>query len=471
MHMKRKWTGRTRCSGLRSTSCFLVLLLLPPGAAAASEALMELLRALHENGTIDAQTYQQVRTVAEQENGTGLATPEHPAVVEDTGRAGRAATAGDRRDAGIQITTRGKFEVLSEDGDFSFRIGGRVETDVAFYREDGARHNDGTEIRRARLFASGTLWEHWKYKLQYDFTGSGINGLQDTYLEYRGPAPVSLRIGHFKEPFGLQNMASEKYLLFTERALLHAFTPGRNIGVQIATGGSNWTLAAGLFGEGRDGALADDDEGIGISTRGTIAPMLTDRTRVHLGAALSYRNTGSVDSVRFRQRPESHVTKQFLVDTGPIETGDFLRAGLEAALISGAFSLESEYHYVDINRRGAALPDPAFSGFYVQGGWFITGESSPYNPRRGVFGKPVLNGVVGKGGTGALQLAMRYSSLDLNDADINGGDAQTLTFGLKWYTTPNIHLSANYVKTLEVNGGPADESGPDAVQLRAEVQF
>lgn len=460
----------------RTTHLIIALLLMLSSnsvLAGNNQALMELLKALQENGTIDASTYQLVKSVAEQESGPGNATS--TATVSLDEKIEKAVTEkiakNNEENNNVTINTKGKFEVTSNDGEFKFRAGGRIQVDGATYSEDVSRHNDGTELRRVRLFAQGTLWQHWNYKLQYDFTGSGIDGLQDAYIDYRGLKPVSVKFGHFKEPFGLQNMTSSKYVAFTERALISAFSPGRNIGIQLGTHGENWSLNAGVFGQGRDGALADEDEGMAVSGRATYSPKLSADTRIHLGAALSHRETGSVDSLRFRERPESHLTNQRLVDTGSINADNFLRVGLEAALVSGPFSLESEYNYIDLNRSGSTLPDLDFSGYYVQGSWFITGESIPYNASKGTFGKPRINGIVGKGGMGALQLAMRFSSLDLNDADISGGEEQNFTVGLNWYTTPNIRLSANYVNVLDVKGGTAAGDEPDAFQVRAQVEF
>jgi len=63
-------------------------------------------------------------------------------------------------------------------------------------------------------------------------------------------------MGHFKEPFSLQNMTSSKYVLFTERGLPHVFAEGRNPGFQLSRNGENWSAAVGLYGEG----INDGDE-------------------------------------------------------------------------------------------------------------------------------------------------------------------------------------------------------------------
>ncbi|MEO5355622.1 MAG: porin, partial [Magnetococcus sp. XQGC-1] len=49
---------------------------------------------------------------------------------------------------------------------------------------------------------------------------------------------------------------------------------------------------------------------------------------------------------------------------------------------------------------------------------------------------------------GAFELALRYSTLDLNDeqASIKGGEADNITVALNWYVNNNIILRANYIR-------------------------
>lgn len=441
-----------------------------PAWANNNEALLELLKALHENGTINAETYQLVKQVAEQ----GQAEAQAPVVAETQKEAiqqvVREEVAAATKDQ-PKINTKGKFEVTSPDGDFSFRVGGRVQVDAATFDEDRLNHNDGTEFRRTRLFVQGRLWHDWGYKFQYDFVDSGSDGIRDAYLDYDGIDRWKVRVGNFKEPFSLQNMTSSKYITFQERGLPFLFTPGRNIGLGASTSGNNWSFAAGVFGEGVNGADANNDEGYGASGRVTFAPILGEGRALHLGASGSWRATGSGDSLRFRERPEAHMTDTRLVDTGNIDTDDFSRFAGEGALIYGPLSLAGEYYHLSLNRDVSANPDLDFSGYYAEAGWFLTGESMNYSGASGSFGKIMPRGIVGKGGMGAWQLALRFSSIDLSDEDIRGGEEQNLTAGINWFATPNIRFIANYVNVLDVDGGPGDNDEPDIFQMRAQVEF
>lgn len=427
--------------------------------AADNNALMELLKALYENGTINKETYELVVQVAEQETRTKEQKIQQVVQTESQ----RSAEEVVKREIS-QVTKPGKKAGPT------VRVGGRIQIDAATYNEDISRHNDGTEIRRARLFASGELSENWKYKLQYDFTSTGISGIQDAFLDYKGFESFDLRLGHFKEPFSLQNMTSSKYISFMERGMPHVFAEGRNIGLQLHNGGDNWNLYGGVFGDGRDGASSDNDEGMGFSGRLTYVPYQDDNSVVHLGASASHRATGSVDTLRFRERPESHVTNTYLVDTGTFDADSFSRYVAEAAWVYGPFNLQGEYYHTTVEREISANPDLDFGGFYVEGGWFITGESMNYK-KSGEFSRIQPKTEVGKGGFGAWQLATRFSNLDLTDEDITGGEIDSFTVGLNWFATSNIRFTANYVNVLNVDDGPADGDEPDLFQVRAQLEF
>ncbi len=440
----------------------LMLVLYGPAfalSAAENSALLELLKALHENGTINADTYRLVTQIAEQELSSQQAEIKQAAATASEQHARSAA-----REEIEQVA-----KTMKKSGP-DVRLGGRIQVDAAAYGEDVARHNDGTEIRRARLFASGSLSDYWKYKLQYEFTSTGRSGIQDAYLDYTGLEAFDIRLGHFKEPFSLQNMTSSKTITFMERGLPHVFAEGRNLGLQLHRGGQNWNLYGGVYGDGRDGASSDNDEGMGLSGRGTWAPLLDDDNIVHLGASASYRATGSVDTLRFRERPESHVTDTLLVDTGTFDASSYGRYVAELAWVHGAFNLQGEYYYTTVDREIGANPDLDFSGLYAELGWFLTGESMNYR-KSGNFGRVSPKHAVGQGGPGAWQLAARYSQLDLTDEDINGGEADSFTLGVNWFATPEIRFTANYVSVLDVDGGPSDGDEPDVFQLRAQVEF
>lgn len=450
-----------------------------PVQADNNEALFELLKALHENGTIDSETYAAIKTTAEQGQ-RAQAEPE-----ADTARTAATDTAtrelvkeevaAAERDK-PKINTSGKFEVTSADEDFKFRVGGRLLVDAAVHDSDNTDLGDGSELRRARLFAQGTLWRVWNYKFEYDFVNSGAEGINDAYLAYTGFEPVTIQGGHFKEPFSLQNMTSSKYVNFVERALPHAFAPGRTIGVAARSGSDHWSAAAGLFGDNITDSGDDIDGGYGLTGRLTYAPVNTGDRVVHLGGALGYRETDQNNEIRFRERPESHVTDTRFVDTNftfdaPIDADDIYRYGMEAAAVYGPFAMQGEYIGVAINRSLAANPDLDFQGYYAEATWFLTDDQLNYSGKDGAFKAVNPGSIVSRGGIGAWQLGVRFSSIDLNDADISGGEEDNLTLGLNWFPNQNLRFSANYTKVLDVTGGPSPNDEPDIFTVRGQLEF
>jgi len=418
-------------------------------AIAAGSAVDELLKALYQNGTIDKATYELVQKAAKAEDEQNRTQIREISVAESHKAAGDALA-------------------KSKAGKPTVTMGGKIQLDAGAVNEDIAAHNSGTEIRRARFFAKGTLDKDWGYKLQYEFASTkeaNIDGILDAYIDYK---PLNIRIGHFEEPFSLQNMTSDKYVTFTERAMSNIFTEGRNIGIQHIRTGDNWMIAGGIFGDGRSSSSETTDEGWGVSARGTIAPVNTENQKLHLGLSLAQRYTGDDGELNYSDRPETHITSKKIVSTGNIKAHGLTRGALEAAFVSGPWHTAAEYYHTDIDRNDAGLSDLTFTGYYVETGLFLTNDQMNYSGKGGKFGKISPNG-----DNGAWQIAARLSNIDLNDADITGGEADSLTLGLNWFATPSIRFSANYVNILDVDGGITTTPGdnPEAFTLRSQVAF
>ena len=127
-------------------------------------------------------------------------------------------------------------------------------------------------------------------------------------------------------------------------------------------------------------------------------------------------------TVAFDSRPESDVTTRKLVATGDITNVDsYTNIGVEVAIVKGPWSIQGEYIYTNVN-RGDTNSDPQFHGFYTYLSWLITGESRPYSAINGEFGRIKPKNNFGKGGSGAWEVAVRYSGLDLDDRGVNGGN-------------------------------------------------
>lgn len=354
---------------------------------------------------------------------------------------------------------------------FSMKLGGELMVDSAFYNKDKNDLGDGTEFRRARLKAEGEMFRDWVYELGVDFA-DGSTEIKDAYIGYDGWSSANIKMGQFKVPFSLDELTSSKYSTFMERALPVAFAPGRNIGIGLHSSWDDLTVAGGLFGEAYDSDTdKEGDEGWGVAGRLTYAPVHKKTRVLHFGAASEYRKTNDDDEVRFLTRPESHVTNVRYANTGKIEDAtSTTKYGLETAGVWGPISGQAEYIYTDVNRNSGS-EDVNFDGWYAYASWFLTGESRNYKAKNGTFGR-----VKPQHRFGAWELAGRYSTIDLNDGMVAGGEEDNITIGLNWHINPRIRVMANYI--MVDNDDDADDNGdvegnddPDILQLRLQGDF
>jgi phosphate-selective porin OprO/OprP len=352
---------------------------------------------------------------------------------------------------------------------------------------------DWAEMRRLRLYMAGKVYRNVGYKIQLDFADGSLD-TKDAYVEiYSKGIPFvqtvidSVRAGHFKEPFSLEELTSSKYITFIERANpVGAFSPSRNPGIQIS---KYWDACKagyqlGVFREADDSESVSDG-GYNLTGRAFWAPLYADNGArvIHLGAAYSMRHYGSDEgTLQYRSRGEQHVGNPFL-NTADLPAEDVDLFGAEAAWVHGAFSLQGEFIASSIDMRsGQGYEDACFRGAYVQAGYFLTGEHRVY--KKGAFSRvsPKQN-FTPDGGTGAIELAARYSYLDMTDGNFNSftggraGQLDALTVGVNWYLNPNTRIMVNYVRSCwDVEPNTADatagwDEAVDTVIVRFQIDF
>lgn len=366
------------------------------------------------------------------------------------------------------------FKITSADGANSLQVGTLLQLDYSRYSDDKADLADGSELRRSRLSTSGVLLKDWQYRFEYEF--SGTTGVTDAYVVYNVLKPFIVTVGQFKQPIGMEALASDKNVTFMERGLPFAFIPPRAPGVMLGSSGYNWSVSGAVSGEPVGNAGKTGDQGYGVASRITYAPLLTSEQMIHVGLGASWRKPSSENStaapkfstVQFRSKPESDVLAQRFVDTGEIKiTDQYGIEGLELAGACGPASFQSEYHFVQVKRDiGSTLN---FSGWYAQLAYTLTGEMRPYKADKGIFDgiRPMAN--LGKDGWGAFEVAARLSDIDLSDANINGGKERNIAAALNWYLNPFLRVSANIVKVLNVEGGVMNGDEPTVFQIRTQL--
>jgi len=445
-------------------------------AIAEDDAMMQMIEIMYDKGSLTKEEYESLKKAAKSSG------------------------------SGTQITTKEKLEIKSADGNFEWDIGGRVQSDYAIYDTDGITRDakgggdgfaDGAEIRRARIAVKGKLWDVWKLKVQADFN-SGTE-LKDGWLSYNGLNNTSIKFGQFKEPFGLEELTSSKYdTMHHESTVTQAFAPSRAVGVAVHTVLQDMvTLHGGVFGEEFETDGDEDGGSWGITGRGTFSPIHTKDRALHFGLAGSWRSPdqgdglGSVDASL-----ETHVDEPELISAfnnagnGNLAAGngnlanvdDFTKLGVEAAGVYNRYSLQGEYMQQDISFTNNAR-DITLDGFYVMGSAFLTDDRRPYDFKPGDFDKVNPKSKVGKGGYGAWEVAVRYSSLDMSEANglvmptagnnfaASGGELDTLSLALNWYANKNVRFLLSYNSVLDNTSPSPNTAGIEPASLEGRAQI
>ncbi|MFD1302706.1 OprO/OprP family phosphate-selective porin [Methylobacterium marchantiae] len=340
----------------------------------------------------------------------------------------------------------------------TLRIGGRLHLDfgAAGIRQSGFDDpfSDNFAVRRSWIETSLSLGKDVGIGFQYDFADP-TTPINDAVIVYRGVPDMLFSVGNQREPFGLDQLASNNSILFTERALSDAFVPARNVGFAVGRHGKDWSIVTGIFGGNANTGIGS--EGIASTSRVTYAPIDDDKQTLHLGLAGSFRSLHRNENpLSLSSRSEAFLFTRSFVDTDDLrDAASIARIGAELAYRSGPLLVSAEFTRTDIGRFGAGQP-LHFQGGYVQASWVLNGDNRAYRMAPDFNGTSyaVFGGVkvaeaqrITRGGIGVFELGLRFSAIDLDDGEVRGGIEQDGTVGLSWYPDTNIRIIADYVRS------------------------
>ncbi len=372
---------------------------------------------------------------------------------------------------------------------------------------------DGTGIRRARLTAFGSVAENVDYRFQFDLGGFGRPTVTDIYMDIKEvPLLGHVRIGHYKQPFSLEELTSFRFNPFMDRSSLFIFHPFRRTGVGFFdwTEDGKWTWYVSGFRGFNDfyGNDLTDIGGYGLAARGTHCAYYENEGAdlLHLGAVYSIiaPSNSNIQFGRFGgNAPELGLIQgqfgtsgfrqnQSMVNTGlqltkykePVTgrshqgTDYYQDFHLETAWVRGPFSLQAEGDIVPVSMNNGQTP--IFGGGYIFVTYFLTGEHRTYDRNLALFDriKPKINSGKGHPFGGAWELCARLNYITLDSSGVKGGTLLDPTFGFNWYMNPYTKLTFNYIpvylnspeKYGDANS-PSVRSQANAWGLQAQVDF
>ena len=342
----------------------------------------------------------------------------------------------------------------------------------------------------------GVVYSDWKWKLTYDLVGGGA--IAQAALGYAGSKGHYFQIGQDKEPIGLEELTSSKWITATERSMFWDSTQADNFNFGLLYQGYRgpFTWAAGVF----DGGLDDDaDDVFATTARVTFAPLAEAGKVLHFGLAFSDRNPqgGSSEeadlinaSPGISDQSNGNADNVFEVGVSGVVDEETIQAA-EFLWIGGPASVQAEYFLRDIGLETG--PDLETKAYYLTGAYTLTGESRGYKAKAAIADK-----ISPKKAGGAWEIFARLDHIASNcgsgagcNADFNpGGGAPALialgsepevtavTLGVNWYANKAIKFALNYTHTESSDFSPTlagtaanvDDDG-SALTFRTQLVF
>jgi phosphate-selective porin OprO/OprP len=311
------------------------------------------------------------------------------------------------------------------------------------------------EIRGFRFGSVGTLnfKRPWVYTLflastafdrGFDAETDESLALYDVRLDIPLGGDTILSVGKQKEPISMERLTSLIYLPMTERGVIgDALLPSRNVGLNLhgTAASQRMTWAGGVFNTGIQNGLSLSDGATQVVGRLTALPFLSEDESNLLHLGLGARYSDMAQEVRgYSSEPEFENAPRY-VDTGLVEARSTMTYSLEASWRKGPYWLAGEYLRTDLDLLQGGTS--RLSGYHVTASWAVTGEMRPYRKKGGIIDRLPVSRSVYQRGKGAVELALRFSTTDLSDGMVDGGEMDVLSLGVNWWPSPFWTVSVN----------------------------
>lgn len=372
-------------------------------------------------------------------------------------------------------TPDGEWEDMSSDK-WTVKLGGHVQLDYINWAEASPAITGDTdyfEFRRLRLVADGTGYGLYDFRLQMTLEPETVGesggaatspDVKDAYFSANEvPILGRWRIGNFFVPFGLEQVTNDTNNVFMERSIptQGVFCADREVGTAFynCSADQRITWSGGFFFDNISDTIKeriDDNQGYRLSGRLTYLPYYDEpsngRYLIHTGCGVLYTDDQD-DSVRFRARPQIHEGPR-LIDSGARAAEDYITENVEAAIVWGRVTLQSEGYICTIHQTNG--DNPTINGAYAHLSYFITGENrifERYGQHGAQFGRNVPYSnffhVHGCCAPGAWEAKCRYSYLDLNN--LNAGQYNDVTTGFNWYWSDRTRVMFDWIHPITTN--------------------
>lgn len=368
---------------------------------------------------------------------------------------------------------------------FSVRPQGLLHLDLGttFDQNRPGGPGGGLNARRARIGVEGEFLGDFEFKVVWDFGGvpGSRNRLYQASLAYTGLGPATVIGGVFEPTFSLQQASATQNLLFLERATVVRVASDvaagtARVGAEARANGERWFASAALTG-GNVGPDSDSSErGAVARVAGSLARSESVAAHVGLSGVWSFQPPRGRDgrAVTLAKDAELALDRDFPLGTGSIRSDSARAGGVEFGASWKRLQVQGEWYRIEVDRSGSGRGGTlGFSGWYAQAGYVLRGEPRNYRSRDATWGQPdpADGGFdVRGGGWGTVEAGLRFSDIDLNDAEVRGGRQRVWTAGLAWWPVKRIAVYGQYQR-VDITGLESGRRNFQALALRTMLNF
>lgn len=324
-------------------------------------------------------------------------------------------------------------------------------------------------------FRAGVKATYGKYKFKVDLGYAyGKVSVKDVFVE-RQLSPSSLvRVGNFVHQFGLQSATSSTMkITMEEPASNEAFFNSRLIGAMYVYDKNDFFAAASAHVEGEAMKQTTDKmgkEGYGAMTRLVYRPFRND------GAIFQVGISGGYETPRYNANKDlnhnsfvlgsnfpTRVAKVSAIDATITDAKHLIKFTPEIVATHGALGLESQYYYLNVDRKNN-LESYKASGAYLLLRGLVIGGNYKYSSADCGLATPA---------PGSLECVLGYNYTDMSDtkSDIRGGRLNDFAVGVNYYISKNMIWRLRYSYTDVKNRAGVDNQSLNALQTRFQFIF
>ncbi len=393
------------------------------------------------------------------------------------------------------------FEFKTADNEFVLQFHNLTQIDFRGYQQGGqAPVRDTFGIPRQWFMFSGRITKPWEYFVSVQNGFDTVSGL-DIFLNAHYDDRVQFKVGRFKTPFTYEFYTEPiQGLISPERSLFfNNFALNRSVGGQIWGRLFNKTApldyAVGIFNSARNSFLDTSDAKnvlafVNWRPFATLEGSMLENFVFGGSVMAGTQTTSPVPATLRTAVPTSGnaaIGVPFLsFNSNARESGPRAFWDLHAAWYYQHLSLIAEWQsgYDDyaLTTNLAAHDRIGVESYYVQAGYFITGETVS---GRNVV-KPLKDFDIRKGklGPGAIELTGRFNSLDISknifssglaDGNLWTNNLYIVEPGFNWYLTQYTKLTFSWQHAVFGNNvqynATSQQKTSDLFLLRFQLYF